>query len=259
MYTDNHHFLKVIGLNRSFPVNGSEQTVLCNVDMFCSEGELVCILGPSGCGKTTLLNIIAGFLNPTDGSVILDGKPLGPPGPDRCFVFQEDALFPWLTVSENVAFGLQARKLNKREVTERVNGILEIVGLERYGSYLPREISGGMKQRVSLARVLVLEPRLLLMDEPFASLDSKTRQEMHALLLDLWRKLNRTIIFVTHDVEEALILADTIYVLNINPGSIRERIQVSLPRSRDPESPEFIKEKKKLSECVMGGKDFCGC
>ena len=215
----NGHFLNVMGVHQSFPVNSSELSVLQNVNLACSEGELVCITGPSGCGKTTLLNILAGFLSPTQGQVTLDGRPLGPPGPDRCVVFQEDALFPWLTVWENVAFGLHAKRYRKSEMSERVDQFLTMVGLGKFGTYLPRDISGGMKQRVSLARVLILEPRILLMDEPFASLDSRTRREMHVLLLNLWKRLSRTILFVTHDVEEALILADTIYVLGQNPGS----------------------------------------
>lgn len=248
----NGDFLNVVGVHQSFPVNGSHLNVLSNVRLSCSEGELICIIGPSGCGKTTLLSILAGFLSPSQGRVTLEGRPLGPPGPDRCVVFQEDALFPWLTVWENVAFGLRARRLGKRELSDRVDRFLSFVGLRDFGGYLPGEISGGMKQRVALARVLILEPRILLMDEPFASLDSRTRGEMHELLLDLWKRLSRTILFVTHDADEALILADTIYVFDQGPGRIRERIQVDLPRDRNPLTDEFQGYKRRLSECIHG-------
>ncbi|MGO9117113.1 MAG: ABC transporter ATP-binding protein [Desulfomonilaceae bacterium] len=244
-------FLEVINLEKRFAMNGSEVLVLQDINLSCSREDLLCILGPSGCGKTTLLNLIAGFTVPSGGEIILEGHPLGPPGPDRCVVFQEDALFPWLTVWENVAFGLQNKLKDHKALSRRVDRFLSLVGLDRFGSYLPREISLGMKQRVSLARVLILEPMILLMDEPFASLDAQTRQEMNELLLNIWTETCQTILFVTHDVEEALRLANTVFVFDRNPGRIRECIRIPLARPRLSESPDFLALKRSLCDTIF--------
>ncbi len=229
--------LEIRGLSKTFPGAGSFQKVLDGIDVGVERGEMICILGRSGCGKTTLLNILAGFIPPTAGSLVLNGRQVSRPGPDRCVVFQEDALFPWLTVEENIAFGMRAPQ---RSVKAEVERFLALVGLTEFRSYLPREISGGMKQRVALARVLILKPAILLMDEPFAALDAQTREEMQSLLLDLWEKLNHTILFVTHDVAEAVKMADRILLMDTSPGRIREEIRVGLPRPREKEAGHFL-------------------
>ena len=222
--------LEIRVLGKWFAMEGLRLNVLEGVDFSVRRGELICVIGRSGCGKSTLLNILAGFTPPSSGQVLLQGRPVTKPGPDRCVVFQDDALFPWLTVAENVAFGLHGpRKKIKAEVMRN----LEMVGLSEFADYLPQEISGGMKQRVAVARVLILQPAVLLMDEPFAALDAQTREEMQHLLLSLWRKLGHTILFVTHDVQEAVKLADRILVMEKNPGRIREQIPVDLPRPRE--------------------------
>lgn len=244
------HHLVIRGLGKAFKVNGESATVLEGMDLAVPRGEFCCVFGPSGCGKTTLLNLVAGFLAPDSGTLTLDGRRVTRPGPDRCVVFQEDALFPWLTVRENVAFGLSARGVAGRAAEERILRFLDLVGLASYKDHLPREISGGMKQRVSLARVLVLEPRVLLMDEPFASLDAQTRREMQDLLAGLWTATGKTVLFVTHDVEEAVTLADRIVVLDSHPGRIREEILVPLSRPRDPDSPEFHQIMRRLRHTV---------
>jgi NitT/TauT family transport system ATP-binding protein len=207
--------------------------VLQEVSFSARSGELICLLGRSGCGKTTLLKLLAGFIPPGSGSVRLNGQPVSRPGPERCMVFQEDALFPWLTVRENIAFGLAGKGLSRKAQSAEIERFLSLVGLGEFGSYLPHEISGGMKQRVALARVLILQPQVLLMDEPFAALDAQTREEMQNLLLQLWQQFAHTILFVTHDVNEAVLLADRILLFDKSPGRIREDISIRLSRPRE--------------------------
>jgi NitT/TauT family transport system ATP-binding protein len=243
-------FLEVIHLTKAFRVNGSVVTALSDVSFAAASGEMVCILGRSGCGKTTLLNLVAGFLSPTTGAVLVKHRAVLAPGPDRCVVFQQDALFPWLSVRENIAFGLRGRMKGKKERSLEVDRFLSLTGLGAFASYLPREISGGMKQRVALARVLVLRPAVLLMDEPFASLDVQTREEMQDLLVSLSEELRQTILFVTHDVDEAVRLADRILLMDRNPGRIREQVPVPLPRPRRGESTEFVFFRRKLREIL---------
>ncbi len=240
--------LEINSLGKVFHIDGSSLTVLDGIDFNVDKGEMICILGRSGCGKSTLLKILAGFLSPTSGEILLNGKPVADPAPDRCVVFQEDTLFPWLTVKENIAFGLKGRTRNKKAFDEEVERFLSLVGLSEFRNYLPREISGGMKQRVALARVLILKPEVLLMDEPFASLDAQTREEMQNFLLSLWENLSHTIIFVTHDVTEAVTLADRILVMSKDPGRIREEIRVDLPRPRKREKSDFLFFSRKLYE-----------
>jgi NitT/TauT family transport system ATP-binding protein len=198
-------------------------------------GELVCLIGRSGCGKSTLLKILAGFLPPTHGYCLLDGRPITRPGPDRGVVFQEDALFPWLTVRENITFGL---KENGR-LAQAVVGIMQQVGLQGYDDHLPRALSGGLKQRVALARVLIRSPRMLLMDEPFGALDAQSREEMQDVLLRLMSACRQTVVFVTHDVQEAVILADRVWLMDQNGGGLIQELAVPLSRPRDPSLPEF--------------------
>lgn len=242
--------LEVDRVNLVFHGNGNFLPVLEGIHFRVQRGELICILGRSGCGKSTLLKIMAGFLPPSSGQVRLENTPVQGPGPERCVIFQEDALFPWLTVQENIAFGLRGRGLDRKAKAQEVERFLCLVGMGDFRNYLPGEISGGMKQRVSLARVLILQPQVLLMDEPFASLDAQSREEMQNLLLSVWRELAHTILFVTHDVNEALILADRILLMSKNPGRIREEIEVDLPRPRARDSSEFIKLGRRLHEAL---------
>lgn len=243
--------LNVMDLEMDFSSNGDRAKALDQVNLSMNEGEFVCILGPSGCGKSTLLNIVAGFIKHTNGHVSIRDEIIAGPGPDRLVVFQEDALFPWLNVDENTAFGLNRKGIPKQAIQKRVDDILSLVGLSDFSNYLPKNLSLGMKQRVALARVLVLQPRILLMDEPFASLDTQTKSQMHSLVLRIWEELSLTALFVTHDVEEALKLSDTIYVFNPAPGSVRSKISLDLKRPRDPESPEFLNLKRHLSNQIM--------
>ncbi len=243
--------LNVMGLDMDFSSNGDRAKALDQVNLSLEEGEFVCILGPSGCGKSTLLNIVAGFIRQTNGQVAIRDEIITGPGPDRLVVFQEDALFPWLNVGENTAFGLNSKRNSKESIKKQVDRILALVGLSDFAHYLPKNLSLGMKQRVALARVLVLAPRILLMDEPFASLDTQTKSQMHTLVLRIWEELSLTALFVTHDVEEALKLSDTIYVFNPAPGSVRSKISLDLKRPRDTESPEFLELKRELSNQIM--------
>ena len=242
--------LEIERLHKVFHVNDGFQPVLEEISFRAEAGELICILGRSGCGKSTLLKIVAGFISPSSGKVLLKGKSVKMPGPDRCVIFQEDALFPWLTVAENIAFGLRGRGQDKKSKAEEVERFLGLVGLREFRDYLPGELSGGMKQRVALARVLILKPEVLLMDEPFASLDAQSREEMQKLLLSLWRELGHTILFVTHDVYEAVILADKILLMSKNPGRIREEIRVDLPRPRSRDGSGFHHFCRKLYEAI---------
>ncbi len=217
--------LSVKGISKGFSEKGGELQVLSDVTFEIERGELVCVLGPSGCGKSTLLKIVAGLEAPDEGTVEVDGKAVSTPGCDRCVVFQEDALFPWLTVSENVSFGARGR-MPKSELKSEVDGYLDMTGLSRFADYLPREISGGMRQRVALARVLILKPKVLLMDEPFGALDAQTREAMQRLLLSIVKDLSHTVMFITHDVAEAVAIADRVIVMDRSPGRISSIVTV---------------------------------
>jgi NitT/TauT family transport system ATP-binding protein len=208
--------------------------VLDNVSLAITEGERYSLLGPSGCGKTTLLNIIAGFERPSRGEVYVGGRLVESPGPDRAVVFQEHALFPWLTALENVRFGPRVRR--QFHALEKCKELLGMVGLGGFESYYPSKLSGGMRQRVALARALANEPAILLMDEPFGALDAQTRSQMHELVLHLWRQFCFTVLFVTHDVDEAILLADRVGVMSPRPGHIVREVRVDLPEPRTIES-----------------------
>jgi NitT/TauT family transport system ATP-binding protein len=219
------------------------------VDLRVNDGEFVALLGPSGCGKSTLLNILAGFERLTSGTVRFDGHSITKPGPDRGVVFQEAALLPWLSVWENVVFGPKAQGQARAVYQPKANDILKIVGLEAFKTALPAQLSGGMRQRVGIARVLVMEPRALLMDEPFGALDAQTRLSMQQLLLEVWQKLKTTVLFVTHDIDEAILLADRVCVMSARPGRISRDIQIDLRRPRsidDLTNPEFIRFKSAI-------------
>jgi NitT/TauT family transport system ATP-binding protein len=207
--------------------------VLDGVDVHVEAGELVTLVGASGCGKSTMLAIVAGLSPPSGGAVLLDGQPVEGPGPDRGLVFQHYTLYPWRTVRENVSFGLELQRLGKREIRNRVDRYLEVMGLTDFADMLPRALSGGMKQRAAIARALATEPELLLLDEPFGALDAQTRGLMQEFLLDVWRETGMTILLVTHDVEEAVFLSGRIYVLSSHPGRVVEEIAVDDRNSTD--------------------------
>jgi NitT/TauT family transport system ATP-binding protein len=225
------------------------------LSMEVHSNEILCLLGPSGCGKSTVLNLIAGFEFPTSGEVSLDGKPILKPGPDRGVIFQEDALFPWLDVAQNIAFRRRLRGGVEDEAHygESAKKYLEIMGLTGFEHHYPRQLSGGMKQRVAIARVLVNEPEVMLMDEPFAALDAQTRLSMQMLLLGVWERLRTTILFITHDIDEAVFLGDRIYVMTARPGKIKALIPVPLARPRNYEmvlSPAFNETKARIFELI---------
>jgi NitT/TauT family transport system ATP-binding protein len=228
---------------------------LANVDLRVAEGEFVALLGPSGCGKSTLLNILAGFERLTSGTVRFDGCTISKPGPDRGVVFQEASLLPWLNVWDNVVFGPKVQGIARSIYEPKAEAILKIVGLESFKQALPVQLSGGMRQRVGIARVLVMEPRALLMDEPFGALDAQTRLSMQQLLLDVWQKLKTTVLFVTHDIDEAILLADRVCVMSARPGRISREIPITLPRPRsidDLTNPAFIQFKAAIMAEMRG-------
>ena len=212
---------------------------LQDVSVQLHKGEFVCAIGPSGCGKTTLLNIIGGFTQPTEGKALRYGHSIATPGPDRGVVFQEYALFSWLTARENIEFGLRVKGVRKKERRERAEHYLDLIGLRRAADRYPGELSGGMRQRVAVARALINEPEILLMDEPFAAVDAMTRATLQEELLRLWQTLGLSILFITHNIEEAAFLASRIIVMSPHPGRIKEIVSVDLPYPRDRGSPEF--------------------
>jgi NitT/TauT family transport system ATP-binding protein len=226
-----------------------------DISLDIEPGSFVALLGPSGCGKSTLLNIIASFEHPTAGVLTVDGKTVSKPGPDRGVVFQEAALLPWLSVWENVVFGPKAQGLPVSEYKDRAEEMLRIVGLADFRNHLPVQLSGGMRQRVGIARVLTLGSKVLLMDEPFGALDAQTRLTMQELLLSVWERLKPTIIFVTHDIDEALFLSSRIHVMSARPGRIQTTLEVDLPRPRSIEvtaSPRFNEMKLAILQTIRG-------
>ena len=228
-------------------------TAIDHVNLEVKDGEFVMIVGPSGCGKTTLINILGGLGTATSGQVLLDGKPVQGPGADRGMVFQGYSLFPWLSVQKNVEFGLKMKKMPKSQRAEQAKKFIDLVGLTGFENARPRQLSGGMKQRVAIARTLANEPEILLMDEPFGALDAQTRVVMQELLADISKKTKTTILFITHDIDEAVLLGDRIYVMSRRPGTIREVLEVNIPGVRSHESlvlPEFLATKKKIMDML---------
>ena len=221
---------------------------LDRIDLDVSKGEFVCLLGPSGCGKSTLLNAIAGFTRPTSGEILAFGKRVVEPQPERAMVFQEYALFPWMTVRENVAFGLRIR--GDREARAKADALLDKLALRGFGDRFPKDLSGGMRQRVALARCLALDAPMLLMDEPFGALDALTRRSMQDELLRIWTELQQTIVFVTHGIEESLLLADRVVVMTYRPGTVKKIVTVGLPRPRDEATPEFSTALRGITQLV---------
>ncbi len=228
--------LAVQQVGKDYQVGDHSVTVLDRVNLQIQPRELVCLVGTSGCGKSTLLNIIAGLTAPSTGSVYVDGQLVtGRPGSDRGMVFQSYTLYPWLTVAQNIAFGLQLRQIPKAQQRQQVQYFLDVVGLPDAANAYPQQLSGGMKQRVAIARALANEPAVLLMDEPFGALDAQTKEQMQQFLLKLWEKTHVTILMITHDVGEAIYLAQRVYVMRSRPGRIHQEIKVNLPENRELE------------------------
>lgn len=243
--------ITVTGVNKVFKTSEREVVALKEINLEIPKGQFVCLLGPSGCGKSTLLNAIAGFSLPSTGTIVADGKLVTGPGPERGMVFQEYALFPWMTVEENIAFGLEVKGMEKAAIHKRVSDLLDMLHLTDFRNRFPKDLSGGMRQRVAIARVLALDSPIMLMDEPFGALDALTRRNLQDELLRIWAELKKTIIFVTHSIEEAIYMADRIIVMTYRPGTVKRDLIVTLPRLRDPSAPEFNTLKRELGQLVM--------
>lgn len=230
--------LKVSDLSLTFERDRRRESILEHIDLSIGAGEFVCIVGPSGCGKSTLLHVLGGFLSPTSGRIDIDEEPVRGPDPRRIFVFQESAVFPWLSVAGNIGFGLSGLPHAERE--ERIQHYVQLVGLAGFERAFPRELSGGMKQRLEVARALAVNPDVLYMDEPFAGLDFITRMTMRKELLRIWQRERKTVVLVTHDIDEAVQLGDRVVVLSSRPAHIHCELEVGMPHPRDAGAPEYI-------------------
>lgn len=239
-------FIVIDGIRKVYRKDEVETVAIDRIDLTVKKGELVSIIGPSGCGKTTILRMIAGLLEPTEGSIIIAGKECKEPGPDRGMVFQDFALFPWRSVRRNVEFGLEVAGVPKEERHQKADEYIELVGLGEFKNARIHELSGGMKQRVGIARALINNPDVILMDEPFGALDAQTRNIMQAQLVKILDKTGTTIIFITHSVDEALFLSDRVVVLSPRPSKIKEIIDLDWPRPRDRSAPEFTALRKRI-------------
>lgn len=224
--------------------------VLEEVNLKVEKGEFAAIVGPSGCGKSTALRMFAGLETPTGGDVLADGNPVQGPAPNRMLIFQEHALYPWLTVEENVGLGLELAKVPKKERKARINAVLEKVGLSGFNKYYPSQLSGGMRQRVAIARALVMDPDVLLLDEPYGALDAMTRLTMQNELLRLWEGSGKTMLLITHDIDEALVLADKIFVMSARPGHVIETFRLDLPRPRNRNSEAFARYRQQIMKLL---------
>jgi NitT/TauT family transport system ATP-binding protein len=239
--------LELKGLTKQFEFNGDRIDALRDANLRVNKGEFVCLIGASGCGKSTLLRIVAGFEKATRGSALMWDKPIEGPAPDRGMVFQDYGLFPWLTVRRNIAFGPTSRGRPSAEIKDTVDRFIELVGLQRFADAYPHQLSGGMKQRVAIARVLANDAEIVLMDEPFGALDAMTRERLQDELLDIWQRTGLTVLFVTHSIEEAIFLANRVVVMSPGPGRIDSQMQIALPRPRDVVAPEFNDIRRELS------------
>ena len=239
------------GVNKVFETASGPLVALKDIKLQIPHGQFTCLLGPSGCGKSTLLNAVAGFALPSSGTITADGVAVTAPGPDRGMVFQEYALFPWMTVEANIGFGLEIKGMPRAQIKERVDYLLGMLSLADFRQRFPKDLSGGMRQRVAIARVLALDSPIMLMDEPFGALDALTRRNLQDELQRIWAELKKTIIFVTHSIEEAIYLADRIVVMTYRPGTVKRDIMVELERMRDPAAPEFNALKRELGQLVM--------
>ncbi len=245
--------LRASRVNKTFRVKGQEMVALADLSLEVRTGELVTIVGTSGCGKSTFLRLVAGLVEPSSGLIEVDGQPVRGPGPDRGMVFQSYTLFPWLNALDNVKFGLKKQRLGKKEQDDIAHHYLHLVGLSGFERAYPVQLSGGMKQRVAIARALAYNPAILLMDEPFGALDAQTRELMQELLLKIWAESQTTILFITHDVDEAIFLADRVYVMTARPGRIKREIAIGLPRPRDYEvelSAPFLEIKREIAHLI---------
>jgi NitT/TauT family transport system ATP-binding protein len=226
--------VQVQNLDIVFKSGADTVQAVSNANLHVLPGEFVSLIGPSGCGKSTLLNAVAGFLQPSQGSILLDAEPIDGPGPERGVVFQQYSLFPWLSVRKNVEFGLQMQGVSPRERETRARTLLGLAGLLSFENHYPDQLSGGMKQRVGIVRALATSPQVLLMDEPFGALDAQTRVVMQEILTNMWQQLRLSVLFITHDIDEAVFLSDRIYVMTARPGRIKAELKVDLPRPRKP-------------------------
>lgn len=244
--------LSIQGVSRTFnSAKGQATQALLPVDFHVADNDFVTILGPSGCGKSTMLRIVAGLDHPTSGQVLLDGRPVDGPGADRGMVFQSYTLFPWLTIEQNIRFGLRERGMPEAQQKERAAYFIAKVGLRGFEQHYPKQLSGGMQQRTAIARALANDPKILLMDEPFGALDNQTRVLMQELLLGIWEAERKTVMFVTHDIDEAIFMANRVAVFSARPGRIKTELAVDLPHSRHytiKTSPEFMQLKARLTE-----------
>lgn len=243
--------IRIDGVGKVFASEGRQVVALQDIGLAIPHGQFVCLLGPSGCGKSTLLNAVAGFSPPSTGRILVDGVQVSAPGPERGMVFQEYALFPWMTVERNIAFGLEIKRKPKPKIEAVVERLLTMLSLSDFRARYPKDLSGGMRQRVAIARVLALDSPIMLMDEPFGALDALTRRNLQDELLRIWLETRKTIIFVTHSIEEAIYLADRIVVMTYRPGTVKRDMLVELARLRDPAAPDFNALKRELGQLVM--------
>jgi NitT/TauT family transport system ATP-binding protein len=242
--------IELRGVSKQFELQGQRIEALRDANLRLGKGEFVCLIGASGCGKSTLLRIVAGFEQPTRGEALMWGKPIAGPAPDRGMVFQDYGLFPWLTVRRNIGFGPAARGLAAAEVSAIAERFISLVGLQRFAEAYPHQLSGGMKQRVAIARVLANDAEVVLMDEPFGALDAMTRERLQDELLDIWQRTGLTVMFVTHSIEEAIFLADRVVVMSPGPGRIETEMKIDLPRPRDVSAPDFNDIRRELSRML---------
>ena len=239
--------LEIKGVSKQFQLQGQRIEALRDANLTVSKGEFICLIGASGCGKSTLLRIVAGFETATRGEALMWGKPIDGPAPDRGMVFQDYGLFPWLTVRGNIGFGPASRGRPGAEVKETVDRFVDLVGLQKFANAYPHQLSGGMKQRVAIARVLANDAEIVLMDEPFGALDAMTRERLQDELLDIWQRTKLTVLFVTHSIEEAIFLSNRVVVMSPGPGRIDSEMSISLPRPRDVVAPDFNDIRRDLS------------
>ena len=243
--------VRVDNLSKRYVTNEAEVTALTNIALTIGDGEFVSLLGPSGCGKSTLLKIIAGLIPASGGRILIDGREVSAPGPERAVVFQDYSLFPWMNVRANIEFGLEARGISKSERRTISDKLLGVVGLGEFANKFPHHLSGGMKQRVSIARALAVDPAILLMDEPFGALDAQTRQTLQDELLRIWSAYRKTVVFVTHSIEEAIYLSDRIVVMTARPGRIKSIVTIDNPRPRDLASGG-MNERQREVRAILG-------
>ena len=242
--------LEVSHLGKRFAIGEQTIAALHDVNLRVRKGEFVCLIGASGCGKSTLLRILAGFEQASSGTALMYGMPITGPSPERGMVFQDYALFPWLTVRQNIAFGPHQRSLPKAKLTELADHYIDMVGLAKFADYFPGQLSGGMKQRVAIARVLANDCEVLLMDEPFGALDALTREKLQQDLLEIWARTRLTVIFVTHAVEEAVLMSDRVVVMTAGPGRVERDVTIDLPRPRDIVSVEFNQVRRDITQLL---------